>query len=70
MFNIEDESEEQREMMQEIVDIMRSEEREFIPGFKRIERKRLKQVAAKMNEVVEDIQTDSTTKTNNLLNVP
>ena len=68
LFNIEGKSEEQREMMQEIVDIMRSEEREFIPGFKRIERKRLKQVAAKINEVVEDIQTDSITETNNLLN--
>ena len=60
-------SDEQREIIREIIDIMKDEEKEFIPGFKRVERRKLAGVCEKVNEIVNDIQTETITETNNLL---
>ena len=55
-------------MMQEIVDLMKSDNKEFMPGFKRVERKKLNKLTADINEVIGDIHTDNITKTNELMN--
>ena len=61
-------SEEDREIIQNIIDIMRSEEKEFISGFKKVERRKLVNLCNKVNDIASDIRTETITETNNLLN--
>ena len=61
-------AEEDREIIKNIIDIMRSEENEFIPGFKKEERRKLVNLCNKVNEIVSDFRTETITETNNLLN--
>ena len=61
-------TEEENEILHEIVDIMKDDDKEFVPGFKKVERRKLTTLIAKVNKVVNDIQTETITETNNLLN--
>lgn len=49
-------------------ELMRTEEKEFIPGFKKVERWKLKKLVADINLIVEDIQTNNISETNKLFN--
>ena len=60
-------SDEQKQMLNEIIEIMTNNDKMLFPGFKKVDRKRLADLTQQVNEVISDVRTNTITETNNLI---